>query len=127
MKSKLFILLCLSLTTVFAFVHPLASTNHRSTTTTSLASRKWNFNEGQGPFGLKNNAEIWNGRVAMMCFTEVLLQELIQGKGVVEGLQQGDAVNVAFAAITVVSILGLTGFLAMKGADSYVDRELGKK
>jgi hypothetical protein len=33
---------------------------------TSLLERRWNFNEGQGPFGLKKNAEIWNGRVAQV-------------------------------------------------------------
>ena len=33
---------------------------------TSLSERKWNFNEGQGPWGLKKNAEIWNGRVAQV-------------------------------------------------------------
>ena len=34
--------------------------------TTQLQERQWNFNEGQGPFGLKKNAEIWNGRVAQV-------------------------------------------------------------
>ena len=34
--------------------------------TTALSERKWNFNEGQGPWGLKKNAEIWNGRVAQV-------------------------------------------------------------
>jgi hypothetical protein len=37
-----------------------------STTTTALAGRRWNFNEGQGPWGLKKNAEIWNGRVSQV-------------------------------------------------------------
>jgi hypothetical protein len=35
--------------------------------TTQLQERQWNFNEGQGPFGMKKNAEIWNGRVAQVC------------------------------------------------------------
>lgn len=26
-----------------------------------------NFNEGRSPFGLKKNAEVWNGRIAMVC------------------------------------------------------------
>lgn len=26
-----------------------------------------NFNDGASPFGLKKNAEIWNGRIAMVC------------------------------------------------------------
>jgi hypothetical protein len=59
-----------------------------------------------------------------MCFVFVLIQELIQGKGVVEGLQQGDPLNLACAGIAVLSIVGLTGFLALKGSDDYVDREL---
>jgi hypothetical protein len=37
-----------------------------STSSTQLQERQWNFNEGQGPFGLKKNAEIWNGRVAQV-------------------------------------------------------------
>jgi hypothetical protein len=36
-------------------------------TATTLLERRWNFNEGQGPFGLKKNAETWNGRVAQVC------------------------------------------------------------
>ena len=27
-----------------------------------------NFNDGTSPFGLKKNAEIWNGRIAMVCW-----------------------------------------------------------
>ena len=37
-----------------------------TTTTTALAGRRWNFNEGQSPWGMKKNAEIWNGRVAQV-------------------------------------------------------------
>lgn len=36
-------------------------------TASALHERKWNFNEGQGPWGLKKNAEIWNGRIAQVC------------------------------------------------------------
>jgi hypothetical protein len=40
-----------------------------STTTTSLSERNpYNYNEGQSPWGLKTNGEIWNGRVAMVRF-----------------------------------------------------------
>lgn len=38
----------------------------KRTTATALSERRWNFNEGQGPWGLKKNAEIWNGRVAQV-------------------------------------------------------------
>jgi hypothetical protein len=34
--------------------------------TSRLYERRWNFNEGQSPWGLKRNAEIWNGRVAQV-------------------------------------------------------------
>ena len=39
-----------------------------SSSTTSLNERRWNFNEGQSPWGLKKNAETWNGRVAQVRF-----------------------------------------------------------
>lgn len=42
------------------------TTTATSSTSTQLQERQWNFNEGQGPFGLKKNAEIWNGRVAQV-------------------------------------------------------------
>ncbi len=32
----------------------------------ALSERRWNFNEGQAPWGLKKNAEIWNGRVSQV-------------------------------------------------------------
>uniref|UniRef100_A0A7S2U6K9 Uncharacterized protein n=1 Tax=Attheya septentrionalis TaxID=420275 RepID=A0A7S2U6K9_9STRA len=88
-----------------------------SASTTSLEARRWNFNDGRGPFGLKNNAEIWNGRVAQMGFILVLLQELITGKGVVAGIQDGDVLSYALLGGTVVTVLGLTAFLAIKGDD----------
>ena len=40
-----------------------------SESTTALMERRWNFNEARGPWGLKKNAEIWNGRVAQVRFT----------------------------------------------------------
>lgn len=83
--------------------------------------RQWNFNEGRGPFGLKKNAEIWNGRAAQMCFVIVLLQELITGKGVIQGIQEGDPFNVIMLGITVASLGGLTVFLGLKGKEKYID------
>lgn len=93
---------------------------------TSLHERRWNFNEGQGPWGLKKNAEIWNGRVAQMAFVLVFLQELIQGKGVLKGISEGDPINYAFLAVFVLSTGGLTAWLALQGKNSYVDKDLGK-
>ena len=34
--------------------------------------RRWNFNEGQSPWGLKVNAEIWNGRAAQVIGMQLL-------------------------------------------------------
>ena len=56
-----------------------------------------------------------------MAFVVTFLQELIQGKGVIEGLQEGNAVNVACLALTGLSVLGLTGWLALQGDDDYVN------
>ena len=67
-----FLLLALAAISTSAFVtgKPSAvSTSIPSVTqptTTSLAERQWNFNEGRAPWGLKKNAEIWNGRVAQV-------------------------------------------------------------
>ena len=91
-------------------------------TTTSLdMGRQWNFNEGRGPFGLKKNAEIWNGRFAQMCFVTVLLQELITGQGVVQGLQEGNPVNIAVLGFTGVSLVALTAWLAFKGKVQFIN------
>lgn len=85
---------------------------------TALNERQWNFNRGRGPFGMKKNAEIWNGRAAQMGFTIVLLQELITGKGVVQGIQEGDPFNMVCLGLGVAGIFGLTAFLAFKGKES---------
>jgi hypothetical protein len=57
-----------------------------------------------------------------MAFVFVVLQELIQGKGVCQGLREGDPINIATAGLTVVLIGGLTAYLAWKGDDDYVTR-----
>lgn len=67
---------------------------------------------------MKKNAEIWNGRMAQMGFTFVLLQELITGKGAVQGLREGDPIAVACMGIAVASVVGVTVFLALKGKES---------
>mmetsp|Transcript_1326 Transcript_1326/g.1833 ORF Transcript_1326/g.1833 Transcript_1326/m.1833 type:complete len:136 (-) Transcript_1326:225-632(-) len=114
----------LSTTTAFAPV-PTRNTNvvrvPSASTSTELFARTWNFNEGRSPWGLKKNAEIWNGRVAQMGFTITLLQELITGKGVIQGIQDGDALNIAFLGVTVVSVVGLSAWLAIQGDDEFVD------
>jgi len=90
------------------------------TTSTALSERQWNFNEGRGPWGMKKNAEIWNGRVAQMAFVVVLLQELVTGKGVVASIQDGDAIGFAFLGLAVLSTVGLTAFLALKGDENSI-------
>lgn len=59
-----------------------------------------------------------------MAFSFVFLQELIQGKGVVQGVQEGDPVNLATLAATGVIVVGLTGWLALQGDDDYVTRDM---
>ena len=131
MKQFLTLLLVTAPTCTTAFVppntslltkSPLSTTTQSNIpsqiTTTSLSERQWNFNKGRGPFGLKTNAEIWNGRVAQMAFVIVLLQELITGKGVIQSIQDGDVSGYAGLGFFVVSILGLTAFLASKGDES---------
>jgi hypothetical protein len=54
-----------------------------------------------------------------MAFVVVFGQELIQGRGVVQGLQEGDPINFVMVAATGVTVLGLTAWLAIKGADDY--------
>lgn len=98
---------------------PLATiTTATTTSTTALFERQWNFNQGRGPWGLKKNAEIWNGRVAQVAFVVVLLQELITGKGVIASISDGDAVGYAFLGLAGVGTLGLTIWLAIKGDES---------
>ena len=53
-----------------------------------------------------------------MGFTIVLLQELITGKGVVQGIQEGDPFNMVCLGLGAVGIVGLTVFLAIKGKQS---------
>lgn len=52
-----------------------------------------------------------------MGFTVVLLQELITGKGVIQGLSDGDFVSYALLGATLLSVVGLSAFLAFKGKE----------
>ena len=89
-----------------------------SSATALSEGRQWNFNNGRSPWGLKKNAEIWNGRVAQMAFVIVLLQEAVTGKGVIAAINDGDLVGYAFLGLAVVSTLGLSVWLAIKGDES---------
>ena len=54
-----------------------------------------------------------------MAFVWVFLQELVTGKGVVQGVQEGDLFFLANAGLFSILVVGLTGFLALKGDDDY--------
>ena len=54
-----------------------------------------------------------------MAFVWVFLQELITGKGVFKGLDEGDIFFQANAVLFGVCVVGLTGWLALKGDDDY--------
>merc|ERR1712157_78597 len=99
---------------------------YHSTSKTSLAGRQWNFNEGRGPWGFKKNAEIWNGRVAQMGFLIVLLQELITGKGVIAGIQDGDVLSYVLLGVTVLSVLGLTVWLSIATGDDEIKKTINE-
>ena len=100
--------------------HPSSSSSQHKITSTTLSERQWNFNNGRSPFGLKKNAEIWNGRVAQMAFVIVLLQEVITGKGVVQSVQEGEVVGLLGVGLFGVSVAALTVFLISKGDESDV-------
>mmetsp|Transcript_29737 Transcript_29737/g.43966 ORF Transcript_29737/g.43966 Transcript_29737/m.43966 type:complete len:130 (-) Transcript_29737:188-577(-) len=119
MKRLIVVLVALMVMSSSAFTSPVTKTSRslqNPHSTTELAERRWNFNDQfQGPFGLKKNAEIWNGRVAQMAFVSIFIQELVQGKGVIQGIQEGDTVNYISLGITAFVTIGLTAFLAVKG------------
>ena len=49
---------------------------------------RWNMNVGREPWGFSLNAEVWNGRIAMLAFFWVLIQEAIVGKGCITVIQE---------------------------------------
>lgn len=70
-----FFVLLISGTQAFCPASPISRTTAQATaspisSTTALEERRWNFNEGQSPWGLKTNAEVWNGRVAQVSVFE---------------------------------------------------------
>ena len=54
-----------------------------------------------------------------MAFVWIFLQELITGKGVFDGIDEGNMFFIANAGIFGVGLLGLTVWLAIKGDDDY--------
>ena len=76
-KLSFLLVVAFAIASVSGFVVPPASKNVSSLhskniiangpkSSSALMERQWNFNEGRGPFGMKKNAEIWNGRVAQV-------------------------------------------------------------
>ena len=51
---------------------------------------RWNMNVGREPGGFSLNAEVWNGRIAMLAFFWVLIQEAIVGKGCITVIQEAE-------------------------------------
>jgi hypothetical protein len=72
-KRVLFLLFVALVSSASAFAPPASSVSisirqKQAPTTTELSEgRRWNFNEGRSPWGMKRNAEIWNGRMAQVC------------------------------------------------------------
>jgi len=58
-----------------------------------------------------------------MAFVVIFLQELIQGKGVIQSVQEGNALNVAALGVTAATVVGLAAFLAIQGDDDYTKKD----
>ena len=68
---------------------------------------RWNMNVGREPWGFSLNAEVWNGRIAMLAFFWVLIQEAIVGKGCITVIQEAEH----WWQLIVPSIIGGTFFV----------------
>jgi hypothetical protein len=64
----------------------------------------WNTNENRPPFGFATNAEVWNGRVSMVSFVYLFIQEAIFGPILKPHEGLGGIANTVF---TLVFVLGL--------------------
>lgn len=54
-----------------------------------------------------------------MAFVWVFLQELVTGKGIFKGIEEGDWFFIANAGLFGLTLAGLTAWLAIKGEDDY--------
>ena len=60
-----------------------------------------------------------------MGFVVVFIQELATGKGVVAGFQDGDLLSYIMTGLTVVSVVGLTVWLAIEDSNrSFIDKKV---
>ncbi len=73
--SLLYLLATLFVCQTNAFVSRASVISRPSTPVSSVAlqERRWNFNDGQSPWGMKKNAEIWNGRFAQVSLLRAIV------------------------------------------------------
>lgn len=68
--------LFLSQTEAFVSRAAVVSRSSAPTRQVVLQERRWNFNDGQSPWGMKKNAEIWNGRFSQVSSAALLRRKL---------------------------------------------------
>mmetsp|Transcript_24625 Transcript_24625/g.79599 ORF Transcript_24625/g.79599 Transcript_24625/m.79599 type:complete len:164 (-) Transcript_24625:76-567(-) len=90
---------------------------------TGMRKFGWNLNYSREPWGIAINAEVWNSRVAMVAFVWVVLQELIQGEGVITKFQKAQSIDevyvpIAFAAVFFLGILAIAVRVALEPDDT---------
>ena len=54
-----------------------------------------------------------------IAFVWIFLQELVTGKGVLKGIEEGDWFFLLNEGLFGIAVVGLTGWLAIKGDDDY--------
>ena len=86
---------------------------------------KWNLNTGRSPWGMSTNAEVWNGRVAMLGFVLCIVLEGITGTGVIpfvtcKGVFQNVLLLVAYAG----GIAGIGWLMVQINKNKDVDESL---
>ena len=90
---------------------------------------RWNMNVGREPWGFSLNAEVWNGRIAMLAFFWVLVQEAIVGKGCITVIQEAEhwwqlIVPGATAGTFFVLVAGITNTIASQDGDDFSTDEI---
>ena len=90
---------------------------------------RWNMNVGREPWGFSLNAEVWNGRIAMLAFFWVLVQEAIVGKGCITVIQEAEhwwqlIVPGVTAGTFFVLVAGITNTIASQDGDDFSTDEI---
>ena len=90
---------------------------------------RWNMNVGREPWGFSLNAEVWNGRIAMLAFFWVLVQEAIVGKGCITVIQEAEhwwqlIVPGASAGTFFVLVAFVTNTIASQDGDDFSTDEI---